>query len=80
MFPMAVAKRAFKLNRAQSDKPKLTLQLGDYVHPSLAEIAEKVEYFIHRFQLTLETTLVRIDFVNISMHTKLSHTRNFQFT
>ena len=46
--------------RVSNDNPKLTLELGDYVHPSLSLVADKVEYFVHRFRYALEAILVRI--------------------
>ena len=58
-FPIEVFKNVLKKWRVSANKPKLTLRLGDHVHPSLSEVADSVEYFIHRFQFALETTLVR---------------------
>ena len=48
-----------QLRRVAKDKPKLTLEFGDYVHPSLSQIAEGVEYFVHRFHYCVEMLLVR---------------------
>ena len=59
-FPIESLKKILQNLRVSNDNPKLTLELGDYVHPSLSLVADKVEYFIHRFRYALETILVRI--------------------
>ena len=59
-FPIESLKKILQNLRVSNDNPKLTLELGDYVHPSLSLVADKVEYFVHRFRYALETILVRI--------------------
>ena len=59
-FPIESLKKILQNLRVSNDNPKLTLELGDYVHPSLSLVADKVEYFIHRFRYALETILVRV--------------------
>ena len=59
-YPIDAVKRIFKNYRVSQDKPKLSLELGDHVHPSLSNIAESVEYFVHRFFYALEVVLVSI--------------------
>ena len=59
-FPLESLKKIIQNLRVSNDNPKLTLELGDYVHPSLSLVADKVEYFVHRFRYALEAILVRI--------------------
>ena len=59
-FPLESLKKIIQNLRVSNDNPKLTLELGDYVHPSLSLVADKVEYFVHRFRYALEAILVSI--------------------
>jgi len=58
-YPIDAVKRILKNYRVSQDKPKLSLELGDHVHPSLSNIAESVEYFVHRFFYALEVVLIK---------------------
>jgi len=53
-YPVQVLKRIYHNRLVYKDKPKLTLMFGDHVHPSLSQIADRVEYFVHRFHYAVD--------------------------
>lgn len=51
MYPIAAFKAIIKNHRNAMDKPKLTLELHDYLHPSLIEVADFLEYVVFYIML-----------------------------
>lgn len=59
MFPGFIFKKMLRNRHFESDQPKLTLKLLDYVHPSLDKQANDIEYCILKLQYVTEMLLVR---------------------
>uniref|UniRef100_A0A1Y1M8F1 Acyl-CoA dehydrogenase/oxidase C-terminal domain-containing protein n=1 Tax=Photinus pyralis TaxID=7054 RepID=A0A1Y1M8F1_PHOPY len=54
-----IFKRMWTHRKQQMDAPDLKLRLCDYVHPSLRESANRLEYCVLRLQFATETLLAR---------------------
>ncbi|XP_056641483.1 complex I assembly factor ACAD9, mitochondrial [Diorhabda sublineata] len=62
-------RRMWRNRRNNEDNPKLDLELGDYLHPSLENPSKQLEYCVKRLEFASEVLLVRYggDIVNYHM-------------
>jgi AGAP000454-PA len=58
-YPIYVLKQMFIRRRQMRDKPLLSLDLKGYVHPSLQNQADQLEYCVHQFEFEAERVLIR---------------------
>lgn len=52
-------RRMWRNRRNNEDNPKLDLELGDYLHPSLDNASKQLEYCVKRLEFASEVLLVR---------------------
>ena len=58
-YPLYAMKEFFIRRRQVNNKPLMTLDLKGYVHPSLKNQADQLEYCVHQFEYAAEAVLVR---------------------